>query len=122
MTFLSKSILLFTLNALDAVLTLIWLRLNVATEGNGLMARVLELGEIHFLSVKLLIGAITAYTLYRFSQLKLAQRGLKLALGVYVALMFVHLATGLSAMGWHGPGMAISYLQSLPGILLTYFS
>lgn len=122
MTFLSKSILLFMLNALDAVLTLMWIRLNVASEGNGLMARVLDLGEIHFLSVKLLIGAVTAYTLYHFAQLKVAQRGLKLALGVYMALMFVHLATGLSAMGWNGPEVTINYLQSLSGILLTYIS
>jgi hypothetical protein len=37
---LSKSILLFTLNWLDAQLTLVWVRTNLATEGNGLMARV----------------------------------------------------------------------------------
>ena len=39
---LSKSLLLFSLNWLDAQLTLIWVRLNVATEGNALMARLLE--------------------------------------------------------------------------------
>ena len=41
---LSKSLLLFTMNWLDAQLTLVWIRLNVATEGNALMARVLQHG------------------------------------------------------------------------------
>ena len=59
---LSKSLLLFSLNWLDAQLTLIWVRLNVATEGNALMARLLEHGELSFLSIKLVIGAAAATT------------------------------------------------------------
>ena len=41
---LAKSLLLFALNWLDAQLTLLWVHLNVATEGNALMARVLAYG------------------------------------------------------------------------------
>jgi hypothetical protein len=98
MNILAKSVLLFALNMFDAVLTLIWIRMNVATEGNALMARVLEYGEFPFLSVKLLIGAIAAYVLYRFAHLKVARRGLQVALAVYMGLMLIHLATGLSAI------------------------
>ena len=47
---LSKSCLLFTLNWLDAQLTLLWIRLGVATEGNSLMARILEHGDLTFLA------------------------------------------------------------------------
>lgn len=100
MTIMSKSVLLFTLNMLDAVLTLIWIRMDLATEGNALMAHILEYGEIPFLGVKLLIGAFAAYVLYRFAHMKVARRGMQLALAVYLALMLIHLATGLSAISW----------------------
>ena len=66
---LSKALLLFAMNWLDAQLTILWLRLNVATEGNGIMAALLNHGESSFLSVKLLIGALAAYVLYRFAEI-----------------------------------------------------
>jgi hypothetical protein len=100
---LSKSLLLFVLNWLDAQLTLLWLRLNVATEGNALMAQLLEHGDLSFLVIKLTVGAGAAYILYRCAHLPLAKRGLTLVLGIYVALMFVHAATGCVALGLHIP-------------------
>ena len=95
---LSKSLLLFSLNWLDAQLTLIWVRLNVATEGNALMARLLEHSELSFLSIKLVIGAAAAYILYRCAHLPIAKRGMTVVLMIYVALMFVHAATGCVAL------------------------
>lgn len=96
---LSKSLLLFSLNWLDAQLTLLWLRLNVATEGNALMARLLEQGDLSFLAIKLVIGTAAAYILYRCAHLPLAKRGMTFVLMIYVALMFVHAATGCVALG-----------------------
>ena len=96
---LSKSLLLFSLNWLDAQLTLIWVRLNVATEGNALMARLLEHGELSFLSIKIVIGAAAAYILYRCAHVPLAKRGMTAVLMIYVALMFVHALTGCVALG-----------------------
>ena len=96
---LSKSLLLFSLNWLDAQLTLIWVRLNVATEGNALMARLLEHGELSFLSIKIAVGAAAAYILYRCAHVPLANRGMTAVLMIYVALMFVHVATGCVALG-----------------------
>lgn len=96
---LSKSLLLFSLNWLDAQLTLLWLRLNVATEGNALMARLLEQGDLSFLAIKLVIGTAAAYILYRCAHLPLAKRGMTFVLMIYVALMFVHAATGYVALG-----------------------
>jgi hypothetical protein len=96
---LSKSLLLFSLNWLDAQLTLLWLHLNVATEGNALMARALEHGDISFLAIKLAIGGGAAFILYRCAHLPIAKRGMTFVLAIYVALMFVHAATGCVALG-----------------------
>lgn len=115
----SKSLLLFLLNWIDAQLTIVWVRAGLATEGNGLMAPLLAAGNGPFLLTKLLIGASVAYILYHWSHLQLAQRGIKLALGLYMALMFVHAATGLSALGWRAPDVVFAHLIRLPSLLLS---
>jgi hypothetical protein len=121
-TTLYKSILLFALNWLDAQLTLMWVHLNIATEGNGLMARVLDLGEGPFLLTKLAIGAVVAYILYRFAHLTIAQRGLRLVLGIYLALMVVHAFTGFSALGWHAPEVVFAYFSHMHDSVFALFS
>ena len=118
---LSKSCLLFVLNWLDAQLTIVWIRLNVATEGNSLMARVMEHGELPFLSAKILVGASAAYVLYRFNHLPLAKHGLTVVLVIYALLMLVHAATGCVALGWHGPIIVLGYLERLPNAFLSLF-
>lgn len=122
MPVLSKALLLFAMNWLDAQLTILWVRLNVATEGNGLMASLLNHGESSFLSFKLAIGALAGYTLYRFAEIPIARRGMKLVLGIYISLMVVHLATGFSALGWRAPATVFSYFVSLPSAFLASFS
>lgn len=111
MSALSKSMLLFLLNWLDAQLTILWVRGGAATEGNGLMAYLLDLGNAPFLSTKLAVGALVAYTLYRFSHIALARRGLHFVLALYLALMGVHAATGASALGWQPPEALASMLR-----------
>ena len=118
---LSKSCLLFTLNWLDAQLTLLWIKLNVATEGNALMARILENGPLTFLVAKIAIGAFAAYILYRCAHLPLAKRGLNIVLGIYVILMLVHVATGCVALGWQTPVIILGYVESLPHALMSLF-
>ena len=110
------------MNWLDAQLTILWIRLDVATEGNGLMAMLLDRSETSFLSVKLLIGALSAYTLYRFAEIPVARRGMKVVLGIYLGLMIVHTVTGFSALGWHAPATVLSYFASLPQAFITFFS
>ena len=119
---LSKALLLFAMNWLDAQLTILWVRMNIATEGNGLMAAILNLGEAHFLGVKLAVGAFTGYVLYRFAENRMARRGMQVVLGLYLALMFVHAATGFSALGWHAPATVLSYFVSLPTAFAALFS
>ncbi len=91
--------LLFTLNLLDALLTIWWVRTGAATEGNHLMALLLEQGDLTFLGAKIAIGMFTAFVLFKWGDLKLAQYGLSAALVVYISLMGIHLFTGLSAFG-----------------------
>src|SRR5712692_2685514 len=122
MSALAKSLLLFALNWIDAQLTLFWVHANIASEGNGLMSQLLKVGDAPFLLVKLAIGAFAAYTLYRCSHLPLARRGMQLVLGIYVALMLAHAATGMSALGWSRPEAMIGYVSGLPYALLTLFS
>ena len=96
---LSKSLLLFTLNWLDGQLTLLWIRMNVATEGNAIMASLLSHGDLPFLAIKLGIGGAAAYILYRFAYLPLAKHGMTAVLVIYAVLMFVHALTGCVALG-----------------------
>src|ERR1035437_2957920 len=99
MPLLRPRFLLFTLNLLDALLTLVWVRSGIATERNHLMAKLLDIGNLPFLGVKVVIGAVAALVLMRFGKLPLARYALAVALAVYIGLMGVHLFTGLSAFG-----------------------
>ena len=119
---LYKSLLLFAMNWLDAQLTILWVRLNVASEGNALMAQVLNSGETPFLAVKLGIGAFAAFVLYRCAHMPLARRGMKLVLGLYVLLMMVHIATGFTALGWQAPETVAAYFGGLPHAFLQLFT
>lgn len=121
MTRLWKSCLLFGLNWLDAQLTVLWVRLNVATEGNALMARILDHGELTFLGAKLLVGAFAAYILYRCAHLPMAKHGMTAVLTIYGMLMLVHAATGCLALGWQGPVMVLGYIGRLPTSFLSLF-
>ena len=120
MSAFSKSLLLFFLNWLDAQLTILWVRGGVATEGNGLMAYLLNHGNAPFLLAKLVVGALVASTLYRFSHVALARRGLHFALGLYLTLMLVHAATGASALGWQPPAAVVAFFH-IPDKLFALF-
>ena len=122
MSALTKSILLFVLNWLDGQLTLVWVRANIATEGNTLMGQLLTLGDAPFLFTKLAVGAFAAYVLFRCSHFAIARRGMQLVLAIYFAVMLAHAATGLSALGWHGPATTFYFLGTLPSAVLALFS
>ena len=94
-----QTFLLFALNFLDAVLTIYWIRNGFATEGNQLMAGLLDIGDAPFLMVKIAVGALAAFVLWHWGSYRIARYGLSLALTLYVSLMGIHLFTGLSACG-----------------------
>ena len=115
MPLLNQIVLLFGLNLLDALLTIVWVRNGVATESNTLMAGLLDIGNLPFLAVKLGMGGITAFVLFRYASHPLAKYCLMIALVVYSGLMGVHFLTGLSAFGF----LPDTLLQSL-GTLSTH--
>jgi hypothetical protein len=94
-----ETLLLFSLNLLDALLTIVWVRNGIASEGNQLLAPLLEAGDYTFLAAKLAVGTVAAIVLLRWSDVPVAKYGLTAALAVYVGLMGVHLFTGLAAFG-----------------------
>jgi hypothetical protein len=100
MRLLRRTTLLFGLNLLDALLTLVWVRNGIADEGNHLMARLLEIGDFWFLGAKIAIGAVTVIVLLKWSNSKVAEYGLAVALAVYIGLMGIHAFTGLAAFGF----------------------
>lgn len=95
-----QALFLFALNFLDAVLTVYWVHYGFATEGNYLMAELINVGYTPFLTVKLIVGAIASVVLWHWGNRRLARFGLTFALAIYVSLMGVHLVTGLSAFGF----------------------
>jgi len=114
MHLIAPTFLLFALNLLDAILTIVWVRSGVATEGNQLMAHLLDIGNAPFLCVKIAIGAVAAIVLCKWGNRRLARYGLSVALAVYIGLMGIHLFTGLSAIGLVS-NTAIKDLAELPG-------
>lgn len=99
MQLIAPTFLLFGLNLLDALLTIVWVRSGVATEGNQLMASLLDIGNGPFLAVKIGIGLVAGVVLIRWGNRPLARYGLVVALSLYLGLMAIHLFTGLAAFG-----------------------
>lgn len=90
--------LLYSLNLLDAILTLVWVKSGVAPEANQLMANLMEESDFAFLGMKILMGTLAAVVLLRWGDRKLARVGVAVALAVYVCVMGVHLLTFLTAI------------------------
>ena len=118
MQLIASVILLFGLNLLDALLTIVWVRSGVATEGNQLMATLLDIGNGPFLGVKIAMGAVTAFVLFRWGSRPLARYGLAVALALYIGLMGIHLVTGLAAFGYVS-NTTIHQIASWPQILFA---
>lgn len=118
MQLFAPTFLLFAMNLLDALLTIVWVRSGVATEGNQLMATLLDIGNGPFLGVKVLIGAIAAAVLFKWGNRPLAKYGLAISLAVYLGLMGIHLFTGLAAFGLVS-NMAIHDIAGLPELFFA---
>lgn len=100
MTFSRSVFLLFALNIIDAVITLMWIRNGWATEGNYLMATVLDFGEGQFLAVKVFMGLIAAAVLLYGSEYRIAIIGARVALAAYSFAMVSHILTGFAVTGY----------------------
>jgi len=118
MQLLAPGVLLFGLNLLDALLTIVWVRSGVATESNQLMAELLDIGNGPFLIVKLAMGFVATLVLVRYGHRRMARYGLVIALAVYIGLMGIHVFTGLSAFGY----VSNTTLQQLQSVHDTVFA
>ena len=118
MPLIRPTFLLFALNMLDALLTIVWVRSGVATEGNRLMASLLDIGNMPFLAGKITMGTVAALVLLRWGNRPLARYGLAVALAIYISLMGIHLFTGLSAFGYVS-NTAMSDLSAWSGQFLA---
>jgi hypothetical protein len=116
----TPAFLLFALNLLDALLTIVWVRSGVATEGNQLMASLLDIGNGPFLAVKIAMGTVAAIVLIRWGSRPLARYGLSVALAIYIGLMGIHLFTGLAAFGYVSADQ-IKEFTEIPGQLFAMF-
>ena len=94
-----EAVLLFGLNLLDALLTIIWVRNGVANEGNALMAGLLDMGDLPFVAAKIAIGIFAVVTFLRGRNTWFAKYGMSFVIAIYIGLMGVHFLTGLSAFG-----------------------
>ncbi|MFL6466364.1 MAG: DUF5658 family protein [Pyrinomonadaceae bacterium] len=92
-------LVLFGLNFVDAILTIIWIETGVATEANQLMGVLLSLGILPFLLFKIAMGTFTAGVLLYGSSFRLARIGVAAGLATYAFAMCAHLFTGLAAFG-----------------------
>ena len=108
-----KAFLLFTLNLLDALLTIVWVRNGVAPESNQLMASLLDIGNLPLLAVKIAMGGFTAFVLFYWGKRPLARYGMTLVLTIYLGLMGIHLFTGLAAFGI-STNVMFDFLGQLP--------
>ena len=99
---MQQAILLFTLNFLDAGLTLFWTETGRATEANQLMQYFLDGGPAAFLIFKICIGMFAALCFYRWAHLPTARIGLQLSLAVYGVICAIHVGIGLVASGVTG--------------------
>jgi len=115
----TPTLLLFGLNLLDALFTIVWVRSGVATEGNQLMAALLEIGNGPFLGVKIAVGLVAAFVVIKWGSRPVARYGLAVALAVYIGLMGVHLFTGLSAFGYVSTRF-MEDLSSLPDLVFAF--
>src|SRR5262245_51409503 len=111
MNLTQQKIFLFLLKFFYSVFTIFLVRKGFAFEGNHLMATLLDLGNTPFLLVKLAMGGVTAFVLWRWRNFRLAKYGLALALMIYVGLMAIHFVTGLSAAGLLSDAMMHDFSQ-----------
>ena len=83
--------LVFSLNLIDGLLTLIWVSTGIAEEANPIMAAWLEIGPLYFLSVKLTLVTGLLFFIHRFYSNLLARGLVLLVFLAYLMVLFIHL-------------------------------
>ena len=81
--------LLFVLNYVDALFTLIWVSLGIASEANPLM-EVLIHDPVLFVFVKVVIVSLGCYLLHRYSYKRFAQWAIRVGFASYMCILGIH--------------------------------
>lgn len=82
--------LLFTLNMMDALLTIIWVRFGLAHEANPLMAVLVTDHAELFVLAKVSLVLAGSFIVWRFRRQPLAQRLLVVCILAYVFVVLLH--------------------------------
>jgi hypothetical protein len=82
---------ILVLNAVDAVLTLLWVHTGRATEANPLLAELVDSHPVLFVSVKLTLVALGSSLLWHFRRRRLAVIGIFAGFLIYYYLLLYHL-------------------------------
>ncbi|MCS6873386.1 MAG: DUF5658 family protein [Pyrinomonadaceae bacterium] len=85
---------LFTLNLIDAVLTIFWIRKGATSEANFLMAFLLEKSDILFFLVKLSVGILAMAVFLKWKELRIARYGAITVLVIYSFVLLLHFMVG----------------------------
>jgi hypothetical protein len=80
------------LNLVDAIFTLVYVRMGMATEGNPLMGQALSHSPVGFMSVKLALVSGGVLLLWRLRHRKSAMTGMFATSAAYVMLLCYHLS------------------------------
>ncbi len=94
-----SAIILVILNALDVVLTLLWIDMNVGVEANPLMVILIDISPILFVGVKMTLIILGVILLIRFEHHKIARVGLYGCTVVYFLLFGYHMYMPLLMLG-----------------------
>lgn len=87
---LALVIIIAVLNVYDAVLTTVWVSLDLAKEANPLMRPLLEAGAVPFVSIKFALVSLGLMILWNNRNHWLAQVGLHLMALIYGVLIIYH--------------------------------
>lgn len=91
------------LNLIDAVFTLIWVRLGLASEANPFLAELVNAHPLGFVTLKLGLVGLGSLLLWRLRQRPLAVIAMFLAFLAYYVILLMH----------------VDYLSYVVGILLS---
>lgn len=78
-------------NGLDGILTLVWVYRSSAVEANPLMAYLIDLHPVIFISMKNVLVSLGAVLLWRLRSHSLASAGIVLAFSMYCSVMVIQM-------------------------------
>lgn len=84
---------IFLMSCVDAVMTLMWIKLHIGEEFNPILARALEFGPSYFVLSKILLTFSGCLTLYLCRKYSKAQKG-ALALFIFYFLLILYHCVG----------------------------